>query len=1121
MKKPAIHQFHSGSAFGDAVTNSLFYTKKLLNDLGFESNIYCEHIAPELSNEILHFSQLKSNENNILLVHHSMGHDLDEWILSLKEKIILVYHNITPAEFFPKESIFYYYSIKGREQLKMFKKISVGAIGVSQLNVDELLDIGFPQEKTKVIPLLIDYDKIINHKWNYELFDKNTKQFNILFVGRIAENKSQLELIKMFKIFLELYQMPAKLYLVGGISGHSYEEEIREFIASNSLENKVILTGKVSYEDLYAYYHLADVFVCLSEHEGFGVPLIESMIFDVPVVAYDSSNIKNTLGGGGVLFKEKNLEYIAGFLSLLANNRALRREIIKTQRDNLLKFQYDNIKYELVSFLNKLGLTKIDLTSLKQVHSIKHTEVQIEGPFDSSYSLALLNREMAKAINNIMPNQVALFSTEGYGDFEPNRKFLRENPIINEMYKKGKKANNANIVLRNLYPPRVHDAKGLVNMTNSYGWEESAFPQNFLDEFNQHLDALPVMSKYVQKVMIDNGLSIPAPVIGVGVDHLLDVNEKKVNLKTKKAFKFLHISSCFPRKGVDVLLKAYCSTFKNSDDVCLVIKTFPNPHNDVESQIEYYKSIDKNCPEIELINKDLTDEHIVSLYRQCNCLVGPSRGEGYGLPMAEAMLFDLPVITTGFGGQVDFCNNETAWLIDYDFTKAQTHMKLFNSYWVNPKWEHLSELMQNILNLSKEEIKIKTDKAKENILAHHKWKDCASRMLQAVKNIENQPIFQDNKIKLGWVSTWNTKCGIATYSKFIIDNLSKEDFDITIFANNVNEEDLFDINEEKNVKRVWNNASDLDLDSLYLSIKEAKIDILVIQFNFGFYNLYALEKLILKLQKLNIKIFITLHSVEDVDKEDFKASLGWISKTLATVERLFVHNISDLNILKSFGLVDNVTLFPHGVTKRVLKNINTKKTKLGLSKKKVIASYGFLLPHKGIKELIEAFVIVKKTNNNVHLLLVNALYPNPISNEYLSVCQKTITNLNLQEDVTMINDFLSDEESFEYLDAADFLVMPYKETQESASGAIRYALSTYKPVLCTPINIFKDVEDIIHFSKDSSIESLAYSINNLINNENLLHSKSDIQKKWIDEHDWKRLAKRFTSILKRVRKNET
>ena len=329
MSKIKIHQFHSGSAYGDAVTNSLLYTQKILQELGFESEIYCEHVAPQLKDKILHYSKYKTSQENILLLHHSMGHDLEEWILSLKEKIVLVYHNITPHDFFPKESPFHHYCIKGREQLEMFKKIVHASIGDSKLNVDELLDVGFAEEKTEVIPLLIEYDKIKNHPWNYKLFDENTNTYNILFVGRIAPNKGQFELIELFDIFKKLSPLPSKLFLVGGTSDKNYEQSLHDLIDEKNLQDFVHITGKVPYEDLYAYYRASDVFVCLSEHEGFGVPLIEAMIFDVPVVAYDSSNIKNTLGGSGVLFKEKNLRYMAGFLSLLSKNRALKRAIIK------------------------------------------------------------------------------------------------------------------------------------------------------------------------------------------------------------------------------------------------------------------------------------------------------------------------------------------------------------------------------------------------------------------------------------------------------------------------------------------------------------------------------------------------------------------------------------------------------------------------------------------------------------------------------------------------------------------------------------------------------------------------------------------------------------------------
>jgi len=1104
MKQPAIHQFHSGSAFGDAVTNSLLYTKKILNDLGFESNIYVEHVAPELKEEILHFSNLKSNENNIILLHHSMGHDLDEWILGLKEKIVLIYHNITPAEFFPKESLFRHYSLKGREQLHMFKKLSVGAIGDSRLNADELIEVNFDAKCTKVIPLLIDYDKIINHAWNYSLFDKNSETFNVLFVGRIAENKGQIELIETFKIFLEMYDFPARLYLVGGTSGDAYEEKIRNLISSYSLDEQVILTGKVSHEDLYAYYHLADAFVCLSEHEGFGVPLIEAMIFDIPVIAYDSSSIKNTLGDSGVLFKEKNLEYMAGFISLLAKNRALRREIIKKQRDNLLKFQYNNIKSELASFLNSLNLTKIDLSTLKQTTSINHTTIQIEGPFDSTYSLALLNREMSKALNEKLPNEVALFSTEGLGDYEPNVEFLRDNPLFDAMYLKSKKANTADVVLRNLYPPRVHDAKGLINLTNSYGWEESSFPQEYLNDFNRYLDALPVMSKYVKKVMIDNGLSIPSTVVGVGADHILSVKAKKLNIKTKKTFKFLHISSCFPRKGVDVLLKAYFTTFTKDDDVCLIIKTFPNPHNNVERQIEEYKEKNINYPEVELINEDVEDGCIVHLYKTSDCLVAPSRGEGYGLPMAEAMLFDLPVITTGYGGQTDFCSNETSWLIDYSFNKAKTHMNLFNSYWAEPKWEHLASLMKDLSTMPKENIANKTTQAKKNILANHKWEDCASRMLEAVNHVEKQSIFKNQEIKLGWISTWNTKCGIATYSEHLINGMYK---DVTILANHT---DQLTAQDNENVHRCWSPGEEDNLVDLTNTIDRLALDTIVIQFNYGFFNFDKLNEFIDTQVRENRTIVVMLHATKDPTHVTYK-HLEKLVSSFKKCDRLLVHSPGDLNRLKNYGLLENVALFPHGILDWFSPNdqqVNDTFT---------IASYGFFLPHKGLLELIEATSILIQKGTKVQLKMINAQYPIPESENLVQEAKGKINVLGLSSHVELNTDFLPDNESLLQLSEADLIVFPYQETGESSSAAVRYGLATEKPIAVTPLAIFDDVDRAVFKLPGTTVEKIAEGIENLMheitqNTKAIRRNKSDADK-WRAAHRYSNLGTRLTSIL--------
>lgn len=411
-------------------------------------------------------------------------------------------------------------------------------------------------------------------------------------------------------------------------------KNLNELINQNKLHNNVIITGKVSNEDLYAYYKSANIFLCMSEHEGFGMPLIEAMLFNVPVLAYDSSNIANTLNHGGVLFKEKSHKHIASTIELIRNNPKLKDEIIQTQLKAVASYEYNTIVKQVVDYLKIFDI----LCEYVFIEEKEKIQYQFEGSFDSSYSLAMLNRNSALTYEKHFPNRVSLYSTEGFGDFEPNKDFLEKNNKIKKLWEKSKKAIESKVTFRNLYPPRVTNMKSQFNILNSYGWEESSFPKEYVKNFNQNLSGIIAVSNYVKDVLLNNGVNIPIKVISNPIDHILNIEAKEYKLKTNKRFKFLHISSCFPRKGVDILLESYCKAFTDKDDVVLVIKTFPNPHNDVERQIEDIKKSNLNMPEIELINKDLGDENINWLYQNSDVLVVPSRGEGFGLPMADNVI---------------------------------------------------------------------------------------------------------------------------------------------------------------------------------------------------------------------------------------------------------------------------------------------------------------------------------------------------------------------------------------------------------------------------------------------------------------------------------------------------
>lgn len=1110
MKPIAIHQFHSGSAYGDAVTNGLLLTQKLLQELGFKSEIYVEHIAKELSNKLKHYKTYKSSPKQVLLVHHSMGHDLADWIINLSDIKIFIYHNITPASFFPKNSEAFKYSTLGREQLKIFKSAMTASICDSHYNAEELIALNY--NNISIIPLLIDIESIKNNVYNQKIIDNNIGVFTILFVGRICQNKCQHDIVEVFKYFIEMIDQPVQLVFVGGYgSNDHYYQFLEKVVSLYKLADLVKIVGKVPEEDLYAWYRAADVFICMSEHEGFGVPLIESMIFDVPVVAYNSSNIPYTLGKGGILFSDKQYQELAALINLIRKNRSFRREILKSQRIRLQDFSRSYLISSLVKVLTDIGIEIPKQASLTE-HKNGELQFQIEGPFETSYSLAIVNRELGFALEQKFPGKVALFPTEGPGDYIPDKNAINQVEGLNLLWKRSKKWSRADVVIRNLYPPRVVDMDGLINLLY-FAWEESILPKEWVESFNQSLDGLTVLSNFVKRVLIDAGVYVPIQVAGCGIEQVLRQKRQTYNgYIGKKSFRFLHISSCFPRKGVDILLQAYIMAFTSADDVSLLIKTFPNPHNDVQQQIDNLKATCKNIPEIIVINEDIPTACLVDLYHRSHAFVAPSRGEGFGLPMAEAMLFELPVITTGFGGQTDFCTDETAWLIDFKFTKAQSHLSTFNSIWLEPDVTHLAKIMREIYHAPKKQIQSKIRVAKNLIEEKFTWQACASRVEDVVKKIELQKPFSRRKIKLGWVSTWNSKCGIAAYSSYLIKSKISEEFDVKILASR---QDILIGHDDNNVIRCWDDFSHPNLNELDSYIKSEQIDAVVIQFNFGFFEINAFANLLVKLSKSSVTTIVMFHSTKDVNKPDFKVSLETINDQLSLADRLLVHSIADLNRLKDFQLVKNTTLFPHGVKNRPFQDSNLLKKKLNIFlKNKVIATYGFLLPNKGVEQLIEAFYIVNQLYPETILLLVNALYQNPISYNLKNRCERLISNYQLNQNVLMINEYLEDEESLCLLECADVIVFPYQNSNESSSASVRFGLASNRPVLCSPLEIFEDVKEVVHFLPGINPNSIASGIVNLLNNPEILNSKHEIQQQWLSEHSWERVSDKLSGMIK-------
>lgn len=1096
----AIHQFNVVSVIGDGVTQSMLFTRHLLRQLGFDSEIFCADIAPELAGEIRPMASYPDEPENILLLHHALGHNYDYWVEALKSRLIMVYHNITPPEYFPLGSPTRRYCELGREQLASWRGRFIGAIGDSALNTSELLQAGY--ENAVTIPLLVNLERLRMIEPDKALIDRLSGAFNMVFVGRLAGNKCQHDLISIFAHLRRRLDVPARLLLVGGVSTNEYLTRLEAMRHELNLGHSVEIMGKVSDADLAAIYRTADVFVSMSEHEGFGMPLIEAMAHDVPVIAFNSSNIADTLGEGGILLDTKDSEKTAALIKIVSEEPELRRRILLGQRRNLLRFEHERLRDDLAGFLENIGVAvKRPPRAMQQ----SHPEIRIEGPFDSSYSLALVNREFAGALHR-QGIDVALHAADGPGEYAPDEKFLASDVECLEMWRRGQEDQTANVLLRNMYPPRVTGMRTPVNGLSNYAWEESGFPPAYVDAFNRSLTHITVTSDYVKKVLIDNGVCVPVSVSGDGVDHMLRIQPQAFHGDLgPDGFRFLHMSSCFPRKGVDILLEAFGRAFSREEKVSLVIKTFPNIHNRIETQLVEFQKLYPDAAPVTLINEDISEGEIADLYRRCDALVAPSRGEGFGLPIAEAMLFDKPVITTAHGGQMDFCTPDNAWLVDYQFAYAQTHLEQFNSVWVEPDLRDLARALRAVYDAAPDERLCRAQAGKQALLDNWRWAHVAERNLQAIAALDVGPVPRDLP-NVAWVTTWNVRCGIAAYARAL--SVAIPDGVMTVFSS-----DIYDMiaEDEENVVRCWFRGWDDPLDDLYHAIRAAGVATAVIQFNFGFFGLKNLGRLITRLTADGVGVHIFLHATADVVRPDFTLSLGVIAEELALATRLYVHGVGDMNRLKGFGLTKNVMLFPQGIT---LPQKTLMTEPVAGAGGKLIACFGYMLPNKGFVQLIEAFGLLRETHPELRLLMLNAAYPAFESDEEQRHCRAAIAASPHGAAITLITDFLSDDEVVARLREADLIIFPYQKTGESSSAAVRFGLASGRAVACTPLSIFQDVEQVTFKLPGISSSEMAEGIKSLLEDDARLKAMQPRQAAWLAQHDWPVLSKRLWNILR-------
>ena len=335
-----VNQWVPAAHRGDAIGDSARKVRDLLRAAGHESDLFALTIDDDLRGDVRLFSDPAAKQGDITIFHFALPSPMTEAFAALKGARVLQYHNITPAHFFASydPGLFRLAALGRRELSTLVGRVDL-ALGDSDFNRQELEELGFAP--TGVLPIAVNTERITGAPRRPAL-EKILADglINILFVGRIVPNKRIEDHIRLAEVYKRYVDSYYRFVFVGRYDGlPRYYAQVRALIAEyRMLPDRFWFTGPVPDEDLAAFYRWADVYVSLSEHEGFCVPLVEAMAADVPVLAYAAGAVPETLGGAGVLFAPKDLELAAEAMGMLVYDRPFRESVVAGQRRRLEDF---------------------------------------------------------------------------------------------------------------------------------------------------------------------------------------------------------------------------------------------------------------------------------------------------------------------------------------------------------------------------------------------------------------------------------------------------------------------------------------------------------------------------------------------------------------------------------------------------------------------------------------------------------------------------------------------------------------------------------------------------------------------------------------------------------------
>jgi L-malate glycosyltransferase len=349
---PAVHQVLATLGYGDAIGHEVLGIQRTLRAAGYKSDIFVETADPRLESLTRDYRELvdASHSDNLLLHHFSIGSKASRTAYAVPDRMALIYHNITPPEYFVGvHRTLARQCFRGRRELLAYVDRCELALGDSEFNRQDLETLGFA--RTDVLPVVPDFSHLDEQPDRFVADQFDDDWTNVLFVGRVIANKKIEDLIRNFHAYHTLYNPRSRLLIVGVFSlFERYLAGLNHLVEELGARD-VHFVGHVSNAELVAYYEIADLFLCASEHEGFCVPLVESFYKQVPVLAYAATAVPATMDGAGVLYEDQDPVYVAGLMDAILADTPLQDRIVSEQLEAVRRLRSKDFSGTLLRFV--------------------------------------------------------------------------------------------------------------------------------------------------------------------------------------------------------------------------------------------------------------------------------------------------------------------------------------------------------------------------------------------------------------------------------------------------------------------------------------------------------------------------------------------------------------------------------------------------------------------------------------------------------------------------------------------------------------------------------------------------------------------------------------------------